>query len=138
MPRGFLVRLNIQDSSELTSERVIDEAHAQAQRLSEIEITKFVPGAVAAAKALVDAVAEGPFFVTINGVDSFGVHGEATILYVSVDTAATVLPGQGPITEVMTSKTDSSPSTEANESSADPATPASVEPLADTKSFVGE
>lgn len=120
MARGLFVRLTIQNADDINVGLVAAEAANQNQRLSELESTKFLPAAVEAAKLLIGAFPAGPYFVTFNAIDSFGVHGEATLITVSVDTAATVLPVKTEIAQP--------PSTEVNESTADPAKPASVEP----------
>lgn len=117
MAHGILVRLSTQDGSDLTVEAVTSAAAEQGQRLTELESTKFVPGAVLAAKALIDSIGVGPFFVTVNAADSFGVHGDVTFVTVSVDSAATELPSDEPITE------GTSSSTEVNEQTAGPSVP---------------
>jgi hypothetical protein len=106
MARGFHVRINVHDPEWLTAGHVADVAREQGQWLSALEVEKFIPAAVEAAKALMAGIEHGPFFVNIDGIDNFGVHGEATAVTVSVDTAATELPGQEPVTVVMTSETE--------------------------------
>jgi hypothetical protein len=104
MARGFNVRITLHDPDWLTAGHVVEVAREQSQWLSELEVTKFIPAAVEAAKALVAAIEHGPFFVTFQGVDSFGVDGEATVVTVSVDTAATKIPDSEPVIVIMSSE----------------------------------
>lgn len=113
MARGFHVRLSIHDPEWLTPGHVVDVAREQGQWLSELEVTKFIPAAVDAAKALIAALEFGPFFVTFDGIDNFGVHGEATQVIVSVDSGATNVPDEAPVTDVTSSESVAEPEVEA-------------------------
>lgn len=128
MARGFHVRLTIHEPEWLTTGHVADVAREQGQWLTEREVLKFIPAAVEAAKALIAGIEHGPFFVNFDGIDNFGVHGQATQVVVSVDSGATKVPDGAPVMNVTSSSTEvNEPTAGPDAGASGPAAPASVE-----------
>jgi hypothetical protein len=89
MARGFNITVTVQSADELNEEAIATELFANGQ-LSVVETSALIPGVVAAAKVLVQALPGGPFLVNVHGVDHTQEEGEETDLHVSVVTIYTV------------------------------------------------
>ena len=88
MSRGFAIGVNVATADDLTNERIADEVASNGQ-LTALEMTTFLPAALAAAKGLMSSLANGPFWVWLDGNDNFATAGETTTLRVMVSTFAT-------------------------------------------------
>ena len=104
MSRGFAIGVSVVTADELTSEKIADEVTAQGL-LTALESTTFLPAAIAAAQAMINAIGAGPFWVWLDGADNLPTPGETTTLRVTVSSLATPAPLAGAAPEAVTSTT---------------------------------
>jgi hypothetical protein len=89
MRRGFNISISVQSADELDETKI--EAEVQANGLlSVVESQQLLPGAVAAAKALIGTFPGGPFLVNFHGVDHTQEKGAESDISVTVATLFTV------------------------------------------------
>ena len=103
MSRGFAIGVSVVTADELTSEKIADEVKAQGL-LTALESQTFLPAAIVAAQAMINAIGAGPYWVWLDGADNMATAGETTSLRVTVSSLATP-PIAGAAPEAVTSTT---------------------------------
>ena len=91
MARGFNITVQVATDESFDEKALESEIKANGQ-LSEDESKKYLAGAFKAAKALIDAIGEGPYQVNLHGVDHSTEDGETTDIGVSVESRYTKTP----------------------------------------------
>ena len=92
MSRGFNVSVRATTPDDINEGSLAAELAAQGQ-LSALE-PGYLAYAMTAAKALATALSDGPFLVTITGVDHMSEPGESSSISVSVETRFTAVASQ--------------------------------------------
>ena len=107
MSRGFNV------SVRATTPDDINEGSLAAELASQGQLSALEPGylayAMTAAKALATALGNGPFLVTLTGVDHMSEPGESSSIAVSVETRFTVTSQPEPSTATVSAEPGVSP-----------------------------
>lgn len=128
MSRGFAIGVSVVTADELTSEKIADEVTAQGL-LTALESQNFLPAAIAAAQAMINAIGAGPYWVWLDGADNMATAGETTTLRVTVSSLATP-QAAGAVTDAVVSvpaeATAPAPSEPAAEPAASEAAPEAV------------